>query len=177
MILYLVRHCKASGQAPDAPLTEEGRLQAEELADRLQGAGIGTIWSSSFLRALETAQPLARRLGLRVRTDERLKERVLSGGGLPDWRSALARTFSEPDLAYPGGESSRAATERALLALKHISEAEESPGVVVTHGNLLALILRSIDASFGFAEWEALRNPDCFIVTGLEAGSDIRRAF
>ena len=33
---------------------------------------------------------------------------------------------------------------------------------VVTHGNLLTLILRSFEARFGFQAWEHLSNPDVF---------------
>ncbi|WP_420544295.1 histidine phosphatase family protein [Symbiobacterium thermophilum] len=36
----MIRHCEASGQAADAPLTERGRAQAAELAERLAGLGI-----------------------------------------------------------------------------------------------------------------------------------------
>ena len=36
--------------------------------------------------------------------------------------------------------------------------------VVVTHGNLLALILRSIDATVGFDTWSQLSNPDVFLL-------------
>jgi len=35
--IYLVRHCKAAGQEPEAPLTEEGVTQAERLADFFAG--------------------------------------------------------------------------------------------------------------------------------------------
>ena len=39
-----------------------------------------------------------------------------------------------------------------------------SCAVVVTHGNLLTLILRSFDAHFGFDHWERLTYPDVFCV-------------
>jgi 2,3-bisphosphoglycerate-dependent phosphoglycerate mutase len=35
--LYIVRHAKATGQDPDAPLSPEGELQAIRLADQLVG--------------------------------------------------------------------------------------------------------------------------------------------
>lgn len=34
-MFYLVRHCQATGQEPDAPLTETGQQQAIALADWL----------------------------------------------------------------------------------------------------------------------------------------------
>lgn len=34
--------------------------------------------------------------------------------------------------------------------------------IVVTHGNLLTLILRSFETQFGFQAWEHLSNPDVY---------------
>jgi 2,3-bisphosphoglycerate-dependent phosphoglycerate mutase len=39
------------------------------------------------------------------------------------------------------------------------------PAVVVTHGNLLALLLHAFDGRPGYATWEQLSNPDLFVVT------------
>ena len=36
--------------------------------------------------------------------------------------------------------------------------------VVVTHGNLMALILRSFKPQFGFQTWEGLSNPDVYCI-------------
>src|SRR5215212_6808464 len=96
--LYLVRHCQSTGQEPDAPLTALGREQSEHLADVLQEHGIARIVSSSYARARQTADPLARRLGLSVETDKRLIERVLSSEPLNDWRNRLQAAWEDHDL-------------------------------------------------------------------------------
>ena len=62
-VLYLVRHCQATGQEPDAPLTELGKQQAIALADWLSEVPIGRIISSPFIRAYQSAIPLSERLG------------------------------------------------------------------------------------------------------------------
>jgi 2,3-bisphosphoglycerate-dependent phosphoglycerate mutase len=85
-ILYLVRHCQASGQEPDAPLTEIGQQQAilrrrhsvNALADWLCEVSIGRIISSPFIRAYRSIVPLSEYLGLTIEIDDRLVERVLS---------------------------------------------------------------------------------------------------
>ncbi|VEP11359.1 Phosphoglycerate mutase family 2 (fragment) [Hyella patelloides LEGE 07179] len=47
---YLVRHCQATGQESDAPLTKLGKQQAISLIDYLTDFDIKHIISSPFLR-------------------------------------------------------------------------------------------------------------------------------
>jgi 2,3-bisphosphoglycerate-dependent phosphoglycerate mutase len=162
--VYLVRHCRATGQEPEAALTPEGAMQAERLADFLAPFGIERIVSSPFARALASVEALARRTGLAIETDERLAERALCGEPRPDWRDQLRASFDDLDLCLPGGESSRAAMARGRAALDQAARPGATAVAVVTHGNLLALLLRSFDARFGFDDWAGLGNPDVFRV-------------
>src|SRR5438067_4279335 len=72
MDLYLLRHGEA-GQAPrdeDRELTERGHEQARAIAAGLAwlNPGLDIILASPLPRAIQTAQPLARALGLEVQT-------------------------------------------------------------------------------------------------------------
>jgi 2,3-bisphosphoglycerate-dependent phosphoglycerate mutase len=162
---YLVRHCRATGQSPDASLTAEGMAQAGLLAELLAPLGIARILSSPFARARDSVAPLAARLGIPVETDDRLIERVLTTEPLPDWRAHLARSFDDDNYQLAGGESSHAATARAVAVLEEARPHPARATVVVTHGNLLALLLRHYDSRAGFAAWDALTNPDVYRVT------------
>ena len=161
--LVLVRHAAASGQEAGAPLTSEGERQARELADFLTQFDIERVISSPFVRATESVRPFCSRVGLPVETDDRLVERVLSARNFADWREHLRRSFDDPDYCLEGGESSRTAQARGTAVL-HSALASGERCVLVTHGNLLALILRSIDATAGFDVWSSLTNPDVFVV-------------
>jgi 2,3-bisphosphoglycerate-dependent phosphoglycerate mutase len=161
--VFLLRHCQAEGQAEAAPLTPAGHAQAEVLAGRLAGAGIDRIVASPTLRTRQSVEPLARRLELPVHTDARLAERVL-GTDLPDWRAALRAACLDPELCHPGGESSRAATARGLAALADARRSGARLPLLVTHGNLLALLLHALDGRDSFTTWERLGNPDLFLV-------------
>jgi 2,3-bisphosphoglycerate-dependent phosphoglycerate mutase len=165
--LYLVRHCQATGQAPDAPLTAAGEAQAVALADLLAPLGIERIIASPYRCARDSAAPLAARLGIPIESDGRLIERVLSLSPLPDWRAHLAMSFDDPDYHLPGGESSRAATTRGLAAIHDACTLPARTAAIVTHGNLLALLLRQFDARVGFTAWAGLSNPDVYCV-GME---------
>ena len=55
---------------PDDPeLSELGTRQAEELAQRLRGVSIDHIFSSHFLRTLQTAYPASEILGKRIKLE------------------------------------------------------------------------------------------------------------
>lgn len=161
--IVLVRHAAATGQGADAALTGEGQRQAQLLADRLLPLRIQRVISSPFVRATESIEPFCRRTGLRLETDNRLVERVLSAQPHPDWLEQLRRSFDEPDYCLEGGESSRAAQARGTSAVATALASGERCALV-THGNLLALICKSIDATVGFDFWSRLSNPDAFLV-------------
>ncbi len=44
---------------------------------------------------------------------------------------------------------------------------------MVTHGNLMTLILRSFEAQFGFQTWERLSNPDVYYLAVQEERVEI----
>ena len=176
--LYLIRHCQATGQEPNAALTAAGIIQAEQVALCLCDVGIDRIVASPFARAVHSIEPLAQRLRLEIETDPRLQERVLGGGDLPNWRECLRETFDDLDLRFPGGESSREAMQRASAAVQDALHTHEAFAIaLVSHGNLSTLLLKLFDASIGFSTWENMTTPDIFCIQIAAAGATITRVF
>lgn len=173
-VLYLVRHCQSTGQEPDAPLTETGRQQAIALADRLCEMPVDRIISSPFVRALQSIRPLSDRLGLAVEQDDRLIERVLSPVSMDNWRERLAETFLDLDLCFAGGESSRTAMMRGVAVVDEAVR-QGANTILVTHGNLMTLILRHFDREIGYAVWENLQNPDVYCIKCSIEGISVER--
>jgi len=65
-VIYVVRHFqKADGADPS--LTAEGAANAQRLAAMLKDKGIAAIFATPTRRAMETAAPLAKLLGIHVR--------------------------------------------------------------------------------------------------------------
>ena len=162
--IYIVRHCKAGCQEVEAALTAAGEKQAEDLAAFLSGERIERIVCSHFLRAQQSIAPLAVVLGIEVEIDERLGERVLSAEPLADWQTALRQSFADLDWRLEGGESARAVLERVEEVLRSACAAQAERVVLVSHGNLIALLLHWLDGRDGFASNMALTNPDVFRV-------------
>jgi 2,3-bisphosphoglycerate-dependent phosphoglycerate mutase len=173
--LYIVRHCKAEGQEPDASLTSEGLKQAEELANFLEVMEVDTIVSSPFSRARQSIEPLANKLQIDVNTDERLSERVLSTVQMPDWFDRLRDTYNDMDLSFEGGESNREAMNRGVAVLHDLIDCHAENIVIVTHGALMSLLLKFFDERFGFDEWRKLSNPDVYRVIVEEGQNKLER--
>lgn len=87
--LYLVRHGQSAGNAEGrfgghgpTPLSELGVQQAEITAKQLAKEGVNVIYSSDLHRAIQTADPLSKRTGIRVIPTPAFRERnvgVLEG--------------------------------------------------------------------------------------------------
>ena len=172
--LLLIRHCQISGQEAEAELTETGRAQAERLAGFLSAYPIDMIASSTYARARQSIEPFALRMGLHIHLDHRLIERRLSTHAIDNWREVLRDSFDDRSLRAAGGESGREAFDRGWAAVSDLFDANHRFPIAVTHGNLLSIILNSIDGGFGYDGWASLSNPDVF---ALREASDGRLEF
>ena len=79
-VIYLVRHAKAGerrvweGDDEARPLSKLGWKQSEAMAKRLESKGATSLYSSSYVRYMQTLEPLGKRLGVDVVPEPRLHE-------------------------------------------------------------------------------------------------------
>lgn len=181
--VYLARHGETAynhegrfqGQQP-VPLNDTGRAQAAELAERAVAYGFRALWCSPLLRARETADIVAAKLGLEPKEDARLME---TDAG--DWtnltfaevRGRTAELFdafaaADPGFAFPGGESFTEQEVRVNAALERV-QAGALPALVVCHGMVIraALASRAGDGDFSFE-----RVPNAALVPLSAAGAE-----
>ncbi|MCA0173396.1 histidine phosphatase family protein [Bacillus sp. RAR_GA_16] len=163
--IYLVRHCQATGQEPAASLTREGRNQSIQLAQTLKSIPFDQLYSSPYRRAVQSIEPLALQLDKSITLDERLEERKLSGKMIENWLEELEKTFNDHSYSISGGESSQEAAYRGIASINDALHNTKEHGLLMTHGNLLTLILHHFDSSFDFNTWKALRNPEIYCLT------------
>jgi phosphohistidine phosphatase SixA len=90
--VFVVRHAEKQTDSNDVGvlLSEAGRARAMRLAALLKNAGVTAIYSTDFVRTLETAEPLARALKITVR-----KYSATSPDGKPDLAPLAARLKAE----------------------------------------------------------------------------------
>jgi broad specificity phosphatase PhoE len=150
---------------PDPRLTPEGQSQAEAAAIALADAGITRIIASPYTRALQTAAPIARALGLPVTINPAVRERYHFSCDIGTHRAVLAQAWPAHDFAaidevwWPSatesGESveARAADFRAQM----IAAPDWATTLVVSHW---AFILTLTGQSLTNGEWTRYKPAD-----------------
>jgi len=151
----------------DRPLTDAGRTAADELTAEFDGYALTAIYSSPYLRAVQTVHALAMRRGLKVQLLSDLRERRLSREPLEDWVAVLEQAWTDADFAPPGGESGRDAQRRAVSTLDLLRSRHPDGGRLVlgSHGNLISLILQALEPGVDFAFHMAMPNPAVYRLT------------
>ena len=127
----------------DPHLSEDGHIQAKQLANRLKGEGISHIFASPFLRTVQTANHAAVALDLSIKLEWGLCEWLN-----PDWMTEMPETESVEDLcsrfpridaSYKGGvasypETAEACLKRAGETAKRLAAEFPDDMLLVGHG-------------------------------------------
>jgi probable phosphoglycerate mutase len=158
--LCLVRHGETAWNAEhrvqgqlDVNLNDTGRAQAGALARALAGEDFAAIYSSDLSRAMQTAQPVATGLKLKINPEKELRER--------HYGIFESLTYAEVKLRYPedyarfeardpgfrfrSGESLQDFSERSISIVSRIASRHPGQNVlVVTHGGVLDKLYRFV---------------------------------
>ncbi len=159
--LLLLRHgqIKANRQgrwhgSTDSPLTWRGRRQAKRTARHIQitQPPVRAIYSSPLARCRDTAEIVAKRLGVEVEIHPELREYAIG-----EWEDCTFRELAvryqfvelatdDHDFAPPGGETLRQVAERVVLAFQeiHHRHRDDERVLVVSHGAAMAVALGAL---------------------------------
>jgi probable phosphoglycerate mutase len=154
--LYLLRHGETEFSQQerfcgrmDPPLTAGGREMAARFASAYGALEWRAILTSTRIRAIESATPLALQTGLAVESDARLDEMFYG-----EWQGLskqeivardadyLARWKRDPSIGPPRGESPHDVSTRARDAIQDLlARHTEGPLLVVSHKAVLRILL------------------------------------
>ena len=158
--VVLVRHATSmmpTVDGPDefGPLATGGLLQALELTESLTELLPAAVWSSPYLRAIQTVEPTARALNLEVQTRWELREWDHGFAFTSDWMPHYERSWADPSFARPDGESLDQLTRRAVAAILGLARRYTGQrSLVGSHGTFVSRAL----CGFGVAiDWPFLR--------------------
>lgn len=170
--LTLVRHGQTDWNlarriqgSTDIPLNETGRADARQAAEKLAGTTHHAVYSSPLLRARETAEIIADRLGLELAdVVPDIREREFGDGeGL--LVEDYIRTYGDWHAEVPGAESLQEVGQRAIAALHAIarqarrrSAPQAESVLVVAHGGVIRAVIDHVSGGTLPREGEVLRN-------------------
>lgn len=165
---FLVRHGQIAANAEgvlrgydsaEHPLDGIGVRQAQACAEALAARGIPdpVVVSSTFTRALQTAEVIAERLGVPPSSVEGLHEMDLgSWAGRPyadlaSWESQLIG--ADGDFAMPGGETGAMLQRRVRTAFGGVVSSGEGTPIVVSHGWAIIALLTALQQEPFLPAW------------------------
>ncbi len=141
------------GRAPGLHLSDAGRAQAERTAERIATITPppSAIYSSPMERTRETAAPIAKALGLRVRSHAGLLDAAVGeweGKSLkvlakkPEWRTVIGWPTG---FRFPGGESFPEMATRVIDTVLSLAEAHKGERIIcVSHADPIQSVVASI---------------------------------
>lgn len=178
--LILVRHgentanltLEFSHRSVDYSLTGKGVLQAQQTAEFLCDTGIQEVFSSPLKRAVETAEVIARPLGLPITVIEGFREvnvGILEGqkptAALWAQHDAIIAAWADghPETCFPGGEDLFTLTARARSAFEQALAGKDGRKIlIVAHGGIIYFTLHSVFAGIDRNKFHGAM-PNCSI--------------
>lgn len=149
MRIYVARHGqtqwnveeKVCGRT-DLPLTEEGRKQAQTLAEKAAGYDLDLIIASPMIRARQTAGAVAEKCGVPVIVDPRLIEQNYGiFEGVDRFDPGFLANKRQFAYKYPGGESMMQVAYRVYSLLEDVKRQYQGKNVLlVCHGGVCRVI-------------------------------------
>lgn len=149
-LVLLVRHGQTPttgatlpGRAPGLHLADTGRVQAETAAARIGALSkVAAVYASPLERTRETAAPIAKATGQRVKVDKGLLECDFgdwTGGKLADLRKrpewSTVQRFPS-GFRFPGGESFSEMQQRMVSTIERLAAEHRGQTVVaVSHAD------------------------------------------
>lgn len=152
--IYLVRHAESDHAVRDAktrPLTEKGMKDAEKLTAFFEDIPVSRIFSSPYLRAVQTAKPLSDKRNLPIVTDDRVRE-WMGGRPFPHeiFENRMREMFEDESSTNGGAESLKALKKRTREFTMHLLTRFPGETIVVgTHALALTALIRNFDQEIG----------------------------
>lgn len=153
--VYFVRHAKPDYSVRDdfnRPLTLEGIRDAKKVEEVLACRNIEAVYSSPYIRAIDTLKGFAENRNMEIKTIEDFCERRFGEWvALEDFKSYSSKQWCDFDYKLKNGESLREVQDRNIKALHKVIDKNGDKNVAIgTHGTALSTIINYYDPSFGY---------------------------
>lgn len=171
MRLVLIKHARPlvdpARPSHEWRLSERGQDDAARLAEHLRPYAIEKMFSSDEPKAIETAQIVAKLLGIPTEAAHGVHEHDRSN--VPHMRSGefishIELFFRRPDDLTLGVETANQCARRFEEAIDELVRGSAGSIAVVTHGTVLSLYLSQLNAGKPFDLWRRMGLPSYAVI-------------
>lgn len=160
--LIMVRHAKVEYTPDDnkRALSKEGEEQKKDVFNILKDKEIDIIYSSPYIRAIETIKPYAEYKKKKIHIVDDLRERKVSDHFIDDFDTFAIKQWEDFNYKLPYGESLREVQERGVKAIEEIVRDNKGKTILIgTHGTFLGILLNYHEKSCDYKFCKSLQMP------------------
>ena len=166
--VYFIRHAEPNYNNHNdvlRELTPKGMEDRKLITQFLSDKQIDVVISSPYKRAIDTVSHFTENYGYSIRIVDDFRERRVDSCWIENFTDFTKRQWSDFTYKLSDGECLKEVQDRNISALKEVLEQYPGKNIVIgSHGTALSTILNYYDGSFGYSEFERIKNVMPWIV-------------
>ncbi|HAB61642.1 MAG TPA: histidine phosphatase family protein [Lachnospiraceae bacterium] len=175
--VYFVRHAEPNYSNHDdelRELTEKGLGDCKLVTEYLSDKSIDVVLSSPYKRSVDTVMDFANRYSIEIERIDDFRERKVDSEWIEDFTGFCKRQWADFNYKYTDGETLAEVQKRNISALKQVLEQYENKNIVIgSHGTALSTIINYYDPTYGFEDFDKIRQLMPWIVKFTFAGKKL----
>lgn len=160
--VYFVRHAEPNYDNHDdisRELSNKGLRDRKLVTEFLLDKQIDVVLSSPYKRAIDTIADFAELTDLEIQIIEDFRERKVDSEWIDDFNAFCEKQWENFDYKLSDGETLKEVQSRNISALDTVLKTYNEKNIVVgSHGTALSTIINYYDKTFGYSDFEKIRN-------------------
>lgn len=176
--VYFVRHAQPdfnNHEDASRALTPKGLQDRKLVTSFLSKKQVAAVMSSPYKRAVDTVADFAETAGMSVVPIEGFRERRVDSVWIEDFEDFCQRQWADFEYRRSDGETLSEVQRRNIAALqKLLDEYKDKTIVVGGHGTALCTLINYYDSTFGYDEFQKIRELMPWVVEFTFQGEDCK---
>lgn len=160
--VYFVRHAEPNYENHDdmtRELSEKGLLDRRLVTAFLMDKDIDLVLSSPYKRAVDTVRDFAEKKDMDIIIIDEFKERRIDSIWIEDFTAFCKKQWEDFSYKLSDGECLEEVQTRNIRALREVVTTYKGKNIAVgSHGTALSTIINYYDKTFGYSDFEKIKN-------------------
>lgn len=160
--VYFIRHAEPNYDNHDdksRELSNKGLQDRKLVTNFLLDKHIDAVLSSPYKRAIDTVADFAQLTNLEIETVEDFRERRVDSEWIADFHTFCKKQWEDFNYKLSDGETLKEVQSRNIEALDRVLKTFNGKNIVIgSHGTALSTIINYYDKTFGYFEFEKIKN-------------------